>query len=395
MKPSGIERMFDWLIALGFVIALWLPLSDQFFGWAPEIDLGEKRRLIEAPRLEETPLADYPDRFEEYYNDRFGLRSAFIRGYRLITSRLLGLSTEKVLIGKEGWLYYSGPVIDDFMGRRESPHEHFDRWQSKLETWTDWFQERGMTYLFIPAPNKVSIYPEHLPDRIRKRAARTRMDRLKDYLAENSRVPLFDLREPLRAAKGEGLLYHPNDSHWTDLGAFVAWREICREISAATGTNLELDCGSLSGYRRVQKVHEGDLAEMIGFGKAFAAPSLFLEPNIPFVRTRILEKPEGADWLWHGMLLKENPEKEGTLLMFHDSFTRHALIDYLGQQFRRSVFVYLRRPDFESVKFMVERENPDVVLEQMAERFLGLWLKDEDLFYEPEEETNLDELNGG
>ncbi|MCA9436558.1 MAG: hypothetical protein KC978_12305, partial [Candidatus Omnitrophica bacterium] len=274
-----IERITQWLMIIGFMVLLWAPLSDQVFDWGPKIDLGEKRNLAGFASLENVSVAEFPDAFEKYYDDQFGLRSMLVRGYRLITSRLLGLSTEKVLIGEDGWLYYSGPVIDDFMGRRDSPYDHSDRWKDKLESWTDWFAERDMTYLFVVAPNKVTIYPEHLPERYRKRAGRTRMDRLKEYLAENSRVPLFDLRESMREAKDLGLVYHPNDSHWTDLGAFIAFQEICREISSATGVNM--DCGSIEDYRFVNQVHEGDLGEMIGFGKAFSVDSLTLEPKTP------------------------------------------------------------------------------------------------------------------
>ena len=65
------------------------------------------------------------------------------------------------------------------------PAANHAAWRTAIEGRRDWLAERGVRYVFGLAPNKPSIYPEMLPNHIRRRRGRTRMDRFKEYLEEN------------------------------------------------------------------------------------------------------------------------------------------------------------------------------------------------------------------
>ena len=76
-----------------------------------------------------------------------------------------------------------------------------DAWTRVLEERRDWLAARGIAYLFVVAPNANTIYPEYMPDRIRKASFRSRLDQLIDHLKANGFFNLVDLRPALRKAK--------------------------------------------------------------------------------------------------------------------------------------------------------------------------------------------------
>ena len=83
------------------------------------------------------------------------------------------------------------------------------------------------------APNKQSIYPEEL-----RKNGTYLTSRLDDFLARltpEARSMFIDPRPELRAAKPrhDVPVYHPTDSHWNDLGAFIAYQKIVEVLAKA------------------------------------------------------------------------------------------------------------------------------------------------------------------
>jgi hypothetical protein len=73
-------------------------------------------------------------------------------------------------------------------------------------------------------------------------------------------------------------------------------------------------------------------------------------------------------------------------VMFHDSFGAH-LIPYLSEHFRRIVYAW-ERPDYPVFDgALVERERPDVVIQQIVERKLAVYFPRESIADDPRCET--------
>ena len=59
---------------------------------------------------------DYPTEFDAWFSDSFGLRTQLVTAYSKLSGSIFGVSAEKdVIIGKDGWLYYT-PTVPDATG---------------------------------------------------------------------------------------------------------------------------------------------------------------------------------------------------------------------------------------------------------------------------------------
>ena len=156
---------------------------------------------------------------------------------RLIARSLypLGISTEpkKVIIGRNNWLYLG----DEFQKTRtvdRRPPTEADFLLGKqigaaTEAWGAYLSSEGVKlFRIMIAPNKGTIYPEHLPTWA-KPAAPNATDAL---LAGTTATHYIDLRGVMLAAKANQLeaLYYKTDTHWNFVGAGVAFRSFAQQI---------------------------------------------------------------------------------------------------------------------------------------------------------------------
>lgn len=151
----------------------------------------------------------------------------------------LGISTdpEQVIIGDDAWLY---------LGDRHENTRSVDRRQptdadiavgkgigAATEAWNTYLAGKGVKRFKITiAPNKVTIYPEHLPV-----WARPPKPNVTDaLLAGTGKTRYLDLRRPLLAAKSEyrHARYYETDTHWNFFGAGIAFRHFAEQIGEDT-----------------------------------------------------------------------------------------------------------------------------------------------------------------
>src|SRR5690606_12517296 len=85
----------------------------------------------------------------------------------------------------------------------------------------NWLAARGVAYLVAVAPEKFTIYPEHLPRWVAPSDAPSPYDRLADALAREGAASFVDLRPTLREAKLRERVYFKTDSHWNYNGAIA------------------------------------------------------------------------------------------------------------------------------------------------------------------------------
>ena len=106
MKEKFLYKLDRFIVSLLFTIAIFIPLIIGFFENDKVISEVEKRTLSQLPEVPQTSeeIKAFPQVFEKYYTDHFGLRELFINYYNLVKYRLADSPSEDVTIGKNGWL---------------------------------------------------------------------------------------------------------------------------------------------------------------------------------------------------------------------------------------------------------------------------------------------------
>lgn len=359
----NLRRIEETLLVILFIAALALPVVGLVFHFDITPPHKENRVLAPLPTLslDYHSFGALPEKFKAYFEDHFGFRNTLIRWQALVKVRWLGVSSSaQVVLGKDGWLFYAAEhSIESYRGTDPLQPEQLAQWQRILESRRAWLARRNIRYLFTVAPDKHTIYPEYMPDSINKVRADSRLDQLIGYLREHSDIEILDLRPSLEAAKQRHRTYHLTDTHWNDYGGLIAYRAIIEELrksfpgmEALSESDFEISTQERNGM---------GIAAILGLDDVLREDAIVLRPLKSYHQF-----PGDASV----MITHISDGKESSLprlVMFRDSFSS-ALIPYLDHHFSRAVYVWDKRLDPK----VIEAECPNVVIQEMVERFLML-----------------------
>lgn len=322
----------------------------------PETVTAENRVLADKPKLrteEGTLNKDFTMQYESWFSDRFGLRTELVTAYGKLTSGLFGVSSEQdVIIGKNGWLYYT-PTIPDATGVRTLDDNEIRHCVRNLLLMRDYAAEKGAKFVFAAAPNKASIYPENLPARYLHTGSENNLDALCAALSQTD-LTVCDWRTVLRnaAASGDRLLYHKLDTHWNGDGAMLGYQTLMQSLALA-------DRGYGDAPRTETCDWDGDLWNMLS--PAVQNPDQNAVYDIPQTYHTVGRMRSIDDLL----IQTACDSGEGSLLMFRDSFGR-ALIPLLAERFASCSF---QRANAVPMN-MLESSPADCVVFELVERNL-------------------------
>jgi hypothetical protein len=222
----------------------------------------------------------------------------------------------------------------------------------------DWLAQRGIQYMFVIAPDKQSVYPEHLPSWLKPIRHHTKLDQFFDYMRTHSTVTVLDLRPALRAAKQIAPTYYKTDSHWNSFGGFVACQQILKNLPQKTPTTGWLSLDSFEFEK--EKFTGGDLTILLG-GVYGEEDDVALVPKShfpPLVET--VQNPKFAV----STCFTSNYSAEGTCIVFRDSFGP-ALMPFLGYHFKTVGYFWLPG-GFDTN--CIDETKPNVVISEIVER---------------------------
>jgi hypothetical protein len=372
MPPSPRAwRLADRAVIALLLAATGLPLAGTFCRLDLMPEGNDMRRLAGAPTLawDLDTLRSFHLHCEDYLRDHFGFRGPLIRA--LAYAKVFGLgasSSANVALGRDGWLYYTSlpPGSDHEYVRPFTPAE-LERWGRALQGRKDWLRNHGCRYVLFVPPDKQTIYPEHLDPTLRPRHASGRLGQLVEYLRAHTDVTVLDVRDALRAARQRERVYSVTDSHWNDRGAFVGYRELARVLSGWFPSPRPLERSQFADV--VRPGPGGDVAGLLDLRDALCEDALGLERRFP-LHARRLDLPRdsvGVDLKFAPPVAFESPDTSlPRAVLFHDSFGV-PLLPLVAEHFQRLLCVW--HDDF--LPDVVEREHPDVVIQQFVERKLG------------------------
>lgn len=380
--PQNPPRARDLLLVALFLAALAAPWVDAFV--RTDEARGPLQREHRVPgakpalALDAQALYRFPAAYEKYFKDSFGLRDVLLRWHSRQSLEFFHTSpTTQVLLGKDGWYFYTGnDSVRTLRGLAPFREEQLESWKTGLEARRDWLRAQGIEYLFVMALNKETVYPDYLPGSLEKLGP-TRFEQLAEYMARHSDVEFLDLRAAFAAARRADTptshLYLEEGTHWNGRGVLVAYQEILGRLAHLDPALAPLPpekwqqvVFETSGDTWASNMYIGDLSrqrEVVLARPRGTARSLPLNEGMqgPFGQGRVY-------------LRGTSKENEPRVLMFHDSFGPF-LENLLAEHC--STLECLWTYDFDSTEVLAFR--PRVVLDLWVERAL--------VFYDPRKLT--------
>lgn len=335
-------------------------------GLLPKPDLREGRKLAAPPQVT-ADLAELRRQTDAYVADNFPARRHLIAALNYARLQLGVSGSDKVLIGREGWLYYNdGGLLGHGRGVERLDDARARTLLTSLQARVEFLQARGAAYLVIAPPVQEAIYPEFGPSWFRLDP--TRSSRALSDLAQQA-LPgrVLHLEPAVSAAKAAGVAtFSRHDTHWTGDGAYAGYVAIMRALRAQ---GLQQQARPLSDFRPNidDPKRPRDLARMIGVASF-----------VP-IRYRAYRDPAAAQWrtTWLGdgrrdftapQVIDTGATGKPVLLMQRDSFS-NALLPFLAGHFSRVVLTHIDdgvwRPD------LVEQFRPDFVILEVQEAGLA------------------------
>lgn len=337
-------------IYIALILAILIvPLAGMSF-W-PTDSTTENRELSGFPSVmkDGKPNIEYMEAMGTYFEDHMAFRPHMLTANACIWDKLAKTSTtDQVVTGKDGWLYFGG-TIDDYTGRNLlSDRELYDI-AHNLALLRDYVEQNGSRFLLVIAPNKNTLYDDSMPYYY-KRADVSNFENLQPLLEEKD-IACIDLVGAFR--EEERVLYFRRDTHWNNEGAVLAYNAVMDELEKEHETYLNVP---------VQKVkdHIGDIDELLYPLAAEAEEDIYYDKEWQYEYVN-----EVADHMdpW---IETSNPKKLGSLLMYRDSFGE-SLLPFFAEEYRNAYFSRLVPYNMENVI----QYQPDTVIVEKAERQLA------------------------
>ena len=314
---------------------------------------SENRQLSEfpSPKTEEGKInVEWLSQAGDYFQEHFAFRNELVTGNALLHGRLLETSTaDGVIQGKNGWLYYKDS-LDDYLGQDLLSDRSLFNIAHMLSMTQQALEEKGVNFLFTIAPNKNSLYGDNMPyyDKL-KVSDQTNRENLEGWL-NTEKVAYADLYQALM--EEDEVLYHARDSHWNNKGAALA-ADVLMDA-------LGKDHDSYEGESyTVRKDYTGDLDTMLYPLASTADDEIYYDKETTYATVEEIQSN------FDPRITTVNPVKEGSLVMYRDSFG-NALLPYMADAYANAYFS--RGIPYQLMD--VETHSADTVIIERAERFL-------------------------
>ncbi|MBZ5587827.1 MAG: hypothetical protein LAO05_04635 [Acidobacteriia bacterium] len=369
------RAVVDLLTGIVFVGLLVLPALDSALGIDWTTPPEEKRQLAPRPTMPRSLQAASRLRraFDAYLGDHFGFRSLLLRLHARAAVCWVGVPpspTVEIMVGRHGWLFFTGEDSVRYIeGRNLFSEKELEAWRVSLRQRHDWLASRGIRYLVVFAPGSPSIYPENLPRWLRPSSHGTRLDQLMGAMRACPEVAVLDLRPALLQGKLWAPVYSRTDTHWNMVGAWIAYDSIMGnlarwfpQVKPAPFSSFHVALGRSTG---------GDLAVMAGIQGFVSEAVPWLAPRLGN-HARTLKTADYATlraWrnLMEPVITVCDQGEIPRVVVFRDSFSV-PLAPFLSEHFGRCVYLWVQ--DFEPRA--IEREKPDLVIQEYTERLLSV-----------------------
>lgn len=340
------------IFTAAFLLLCILPSAGMLF--LPPTEAAANERLTPVPQLKSEDGSwnqNVLDDATNYIADHFALRQEMVTANAMLQTGLLATSpAEDVIYGTDGWLYYA-ETLDDYQNRATLTDEEVRQIAQTIADMQAYCEARGAQFVFTIAPNKNSLYPEHMPARYLQSDSPGNYEKLKPLLEEYG-VHYADLFTFL--SEQDEILYLKTDSHWTNRGAALAHDFLMETLGLPHTAFAEAE------YTTAE-THRGDLYEMLyPKGTAREAQQAY-ETTFSYV-----SEPRTAEDI---LIQTTSPDApNGRLLLCRDSFG-NALHPFLAEDFREATITRQMPYPLEQV------QAGDTVIVEIVERNLANLLK--------------------
>jgi hypothetical protein len=258
-----VPKAFRWLLCISILVLLSLPLIEMQVHWIGERPIQQLPSRIQRPEQLGRGLLDrqWQMFIEQYFSRNIGLRSYLIQGFNEAKLRLFPGRPSRMYIQSQELGFYLVPSVERFNEDfiyRDKVRKYYDLAADRLLELQNYLKQAGVTFVVVPAPPKVRVYPETVRSYLvaPPRAMTNQAASYANVLSEHG-VNVVNAERILRELKESSRwpFYSTTGYHWN----YVAACQIANEILSLAEKVSEkpffnINCSEVS----VQKANGSD-----------------------------------------------------------------------------------------------------------------------------------------
>ncbi len=272
---------------------------------------------------------------------------------------------ERVVLGKANFFFLGeeyARVVSKHLGLQLFSIREKEKIRDQLSECISWMKDENIGFYIMIVPNKHTVHADKFPIQ-RPDHASTQTDQIKAII-DSLGINLIDLTGALIHNKKDS--YHKYDTHWSPEGALIGYHEFMNTFKKDYPSSRCLQKEDLV-YQSVIR-EQFDLSRMISIYQKDTFNAINLAVVNAKQGSNILKTP--SNYVYQEWRYEQRYTSEANRLKV--LFIRNSFLDYLiplfSESFGATVFLWDHNIDTNIVK----RENPDVVVLQLAERHLGV-----------------------
>ena len=284
-------------------------------------------------------------------SEKYLWKENLISRYRKIKYLLGDRVFPITLVGKDGWLFYTGELsMRNYQKDAPLNVSNIKKLVQVLEEIHEKVEGYGGTFLVVVAPDKSTIYPQFMPDEIPVIGDTSSLDRLLERVDQYSDIQVLDLRHALRNASKTSQTYYKTDTHWNCLGAFYVYQEIFYQ--------LQIKYKELNGY------------SLDDFDLVYSNESLLDISKMTGIDVK--EKNLSVIPKFDANTSTYNPSD---LMIIHDSFYLTCLNRFMESTFEEIFSMEYKDVAMTNILQKIEDEKPEVVVVEFVERYMEFFFR--------------------
>ena len=343
-----------------FTFILIAPLTTFLLG-LESIEIKEEGN--KTGNKHELSLTDNIRIFDNTLEDSFFWREDFIHMYSNI--HFYGFNESpfrnKVFLGKDNYFF---PYLLD-QSEERFPDEIHNAIIEKITKKINYFNELGIEYYLLLAPNKQTVYPEMIYPRevINQKIGRSKFTSLINELSKDSLINrrFFSPYASMLEEKKKRDLYYKTDMHWNAFGAFLGYKGM---IALIKKNHPTLKYYNFDDFKvNEKKYYDADLSNQLTLENDL--PRKCFEFELKEGKNYSIQEIYGQYPAITYRSKSDDSDNELKLLMFRDSYGQE-LRQFFSSSFSEVVYIW----DQDVNTSIITKEKPDIIIQEISEFFI-------------------------
>lgn len=212
------EKIYGILISIVFILLIGEISLTNLVKKDDLISTQENRNLQQKPEFstENFINGDFAKEYSTYIADQFPMRNNWIKLKTNLELKVGKNEVNNVFIGKDNYL------LEDF--KEETVDEAKEK-TNVINEFATKYKDLNLSFMLVPTATK--IWEDKLPKYAPVDDELKYISQFKDNLNKN--VKFINVYDTLKENKDD-YIYYKTDHHWTSKGAYIAYKEMCRQL---------------------------------------------------------------------------------------------------------------------------------------------------------------------